>query len=147
MSTLLILLLPPLVGLLVILLVAIWGTNNLVENLVGKKHRLLEEIITNREIPEGWSTDFTRAQRRLQNDANDANDSNNANDSNDSSKARQLQKRQAKTQKKLLRQLDKLTRYAQTTPLVADEDTRQVLLMRLEEARADWATRDFDEFW
>ena len=137
MSALLILLLPPLVGLLVILLIAIWGTTTLVENLVGKKHRLLEEIITHGEIPEGWSTDFTQAQRRLQDDSNDA---------NDSREARRLQKRRAKRHQKLLRQLDKLTRYAQTTPLVADEETRQVLLVRLGEVRADWAARELDVF-
>ena len=50
MSALLILLISTLIALLIILLVAFWGANTLAENLVGKKHRLLEEIVTHGDI-------------------------------------------------------------------------------------------------
>lgn len=112
MSTLLVLLLPPLLALLLILLAAIWVTNLMVENLVGKRHRWLEEIIAAGEVPADWRTG-RRAGR--------------------------------KAQKKLLARLDGLIRYAQTTSLVSDEETRQVMLARLAEIRTDWERRKPEE--
>ncbi|MEM7126172.1 MAG: hypothetical protein AAF702_07585 [Chloroflexota bacterium] len=109
MYTLLLLLVPPLIGLSIILLVAIWGTNVLVERSVGRKHRLLEEMMNTGKLPVAWSSHLD------------------------------LKGQSAKTQRKIAGQLDELIRYAQTTPLVADEESRQVLLERLDGIRADWA--------
>ena len=43
-------------------------------------------------------------------------------------------------QTQAVRQLDQLVRYFQTSPCVADEDTRQILIERLDTVRRSWMT-------
>lgn len=101
MSTLLLLTLPFLAILALIIIGAIWLTNQLADRFVGQKHRLLEEIMETGEMPLAW-TSTTQTSRQIG------------------------------------RKLNSLIKYAQTTPLIADEETRQQLLAQLNKAQADW---------
>ncbi|MEM7034745.1 MAG: hypothetical protein AAF629_34715 [Chloroflexota bacterium] len=105
MTTLLLLVIPPMIVLALIILVAIWLTNFLADRFIGQKHRLLEEIMDTGKMPESWTTS------------------------------------QRVSKKKLVRKLDNLIKYVQTTPLVDDEETREKLLNRLGEARANWLSQ------
>ena len=115
MSTLLLLVLPPLTALVIIIMGAIWLTNVLADRFVGRKHRLLEEIIATGKMPETWL------------------------------KAQSNQQHNRKARQKLRRKLDNLIHYAQTTPLVADEETRQQVLEKLNAVRADWTDHGEDQ--
>jgi hypothetical protein len=112
----------PLVALALIILFAIWLANRLAERLVGRKHHLLETIVRTGEVPEEWRASGPRRRHSLQ--------------------PQELAAWQARNKETYLARLDQLIRYAETTSLVDDEDTRDVLLDRLDEIRADWAERD-----
>jgi hypothetical protein len=103
--TLLLLILPPLIGFVLIILGAIWATNALMHRVVGKKHRLIEEIVTTGQVPPAWARKplFSRQQPGT------------------------------------IRRLDDLIRYAQNSPLVGDEETREILLSKLLAVRAEWS--------
>lgn len=124
MSVLFLLVVLPLVALTLIVLGAIWLTNALAAQVVGQKHRILEAIMDDGEIPQQWNNDLiSRFLRRI------------------GSK----QQRQARLHKRALHKLDELLHYVHTTSLVADEETRDVLVERLMEVRADWASRQPDQ--
>jgi len=91
--------------------------NFLAGQLIGKKHHQLEEIISTGEIPHDWTH---RPLLRL-------------------SLGKSAQERQHKY---ALYRLDKLISYVRTTSLVADIETRKVLIDSLLEVRADWVARE-----
>lgn len=123
MSVLFPLLILPLAALTLIFLGAIWLTNALSGQVVGNKHRILEEVVNRGEIPAQWSNDWVS---RLLN------------------KFGGEQQRQARVRKRALRKLDELLRYVHTTSLLADEETREVLVERLTEVRAEWLGQKLD---
>lgn len=123
MSVLFPLLILPLAALTLIFLGAIWLTNALSGQVVGNKHRILEEVVNRGEIPVQWSNDWVS---RLLN------------------KFGGEQQRQARVRKRVLRKLDELLRYVHTTSLLADEETREVLVERLTEVRAEWLGQKLD---
>src|SRR5215217_6799013 len=98
----------PLLTVVAIILGAIWMSNILASQVIGKKHHLLEEIFNTGEVPQSWTGSTTPW--FSQNAA--------------------AQKRQ---HKRFLRKLDDLIHYVRTTALVADEESREVLLARLVE--------------
>jgi hypothetical protein len=112
----------PLVILTLIILFAIWLANRLAYRMVGSKHRLLDSILSTGEVPEAWRGRMLWRRRPQQGE--------------------QLAAYQARNKEIYLARLDDLIAYAETTPLVDDEDTRDVLLDRLDEIRAAWAERD-----
>jgi non-ribosomal peptide synthetase component F len=111
----------PLVILVLILLFAIWLANRLAYRMVGSKHHLLDEILRTGEVPAAWRTRPLRWRP---------------------DQPELLAADWARNQKLYLARLDDLIAYAETTPLVDDEDTRDVLLDRLDEIRAAWAGQD-----
>jgi hypothetical protein len=92
-------------------------SNTIASQVIGKKHHLLEEIVNTGEVPQSWTS--SRMPRFLQ-DAES----------------------QERRHKRFLRKLDDLIQYVRTTPLVADEESREVLLARLFEVRADWEAQE-----
>jgi hypothetical protein len=112
----------PLVVLTLIILFAIWLANRLAYRMVGRKHHLLETIINTGEVPDEWRAALPRRGRSWQ--------------------SQELAAWQARHKETYLARLDELIRYAETSPLVEDEDARDVLLDRLDEIEADWAERD-----
>lgn len=124
MSVLFLLVILPLAALTLIVFGAIWLTNALATQMVGNKHRLLEEIITSGEIPRQW---HSAALRRLWPRPGSATQG------------------EACLYQRSLPKLDELLAYVQTTSLVADEETRDVLVERLTEVRAQWAGRISEE--
>jgi hypothetical protein len=113
MSILIPLLVLPVLALVAITLGAIWLTNMLAGQVIGKKHHLLEQIIDTGEVPHDWTVGpLIRFYR-----------------------GKSAQERQHHYS---LHMLDKLIRYVRTTSLVADMETRKMLVDRLLEVRADW---------
>jgi hypothetical protein len=117
MYVLFLLLVLPLLAVVAIILGAIWMSNTIASQVIGKKHHLLEEIVNTGEVPQSWTS--SRMPWFLQ----DA-------------------KAQERRHKRLLRKLDDLIQYVRTTSLVADEESRDVLLARLFEVRADWEVQE-----
>jgi len=129
MKILALLLLPALLGLVLIIIVAIWSVNVLSYRLIGRKHEWMEEILATGDAPQSWCEELTiNPGRQRQHSTNRA-------------KVERLQKQ---TQRRYLRKFDQLIHYAQTTTLVADEETRDLLLTQLQAARAAWLARTAD---
>jgi hypothetical protein len=129
MESLAFLLLPPLIGLVLIILVAIWATNVLVHRLIGRKHHWMEEILATGAVPVSWRS---AAAAKL------------AHQRRQGASVTQLKRRQQQLQQHYLRQFDQLIHYARTTALVADEETRQVLVAQLLAARTAWLAQTLD---
>lgn len=123
MSVLFLLVVLPLAALALIFLGAIWLANTLAARVVGNKHHILDAIVNEGEIPPAWNNDLIS---RLLNRFGSA------------------QQRQTRLQERTLRKLDELLQYVHTTSLVADEETREVLVERLTAVRADWVNRKPD---
>lgn len=119
MTTFLALTVIPLAALVVVMLVAIWFTNFLTTRMVGRKHHLLETIVKTGDVPAAWQAQFARGRAGTDAAAQAAN--------------------QSRARASYLARLDALIRYAETSPLVENEDAREVLLDRLDEVRAAWA--------
>ncbi len=130
MAILALLLLPPLIGLAVIIIIAIWGANVLAYRFIGRKHQWLEEILATGDIPQRWQQEAaaTLARQRQQ-----------------ASNTAAVNRRRQRVQRRHLRQFDQLIHYAGTTALVADEETRDVLLAQLLTVRAEWSARQLDD--
>ncbi len=125
MTTFLALTVIPLAALVVVILVAIWFTNVVAARMVGRKHHLLETIVKTGDVPEAWQAPFARGLA--------------------STDAAMRAATEARARASYLARLDELTRYAETSPLVENEDAREVLLDRLDEVRAAWvAGRSLD---
>jgi hypothetical protein len=119
MMTFLALTVLPLAGLVVVLLIAIWFTNFVAKGMVGRKHHLLESIVQTGDVPAAWQAPFARGLA--------------------SPDAAAQAATQARARASYLARLDALIRYAETSPLVENEEAREVLLDRLDEIRAAWA--------
>jgi hypothetical protein len=117
MYVLFLLLVLPLLAVVAIILGAIWMSNILASQVIGKKHHLLEEIVNTGEVPQSW---ISSPMPWFLQDA-------------------KAQKRQ---HKRFLRKLDDLIQYVRTTSLMADEESREVLIARLFEVRADWEAQE-----
>jgi hypothetical protein len=109
---------------------ATWLMNRAADRMVGDKHRALETIVDAGEVPAKWSERFKARVARLQ-------------ARGDFEGVLEIQ-----TEAKLsyLDRLGRLTEYAEETPLVEDEETREVLLSQLALVRQVWERRAADEF-
>ena len=122
----LVLLVLPLASMAGIMLFAVWLTRRISERMISRKHRLLEEIVDTGEVPAEWMRQSARPVARLRS-AREA-------VAGDQAKAACLQ------------QLDDLAVYVERSPFVADDETREVLLERLDHVYEAWATRDAAAF-
>ena len=109
-----------------IVIVAAWGANKVTDMLIGERHRQLEEITSTADVPARWRRGYDRRVKHLR--ARKA-----ARD--------KLQETREHAKTSYLSRLEKLERYAAKSALVADEDTRQLLLARLADARALWEAK------
>ena len=128
---LLLVVLVSLVILFLMMLAAIWGMNKATESLVGQKHRLIEEIVSTGGVPQKWARHHRARIAKLQ---------------QDSKKSSRLLRLQSQAKSTYLRKLDQLVRYAEQSSLVADEETRTLLLERLAAVRTTWVEREPSEF-
>ena len=112
-----------------IVVLAAWGANRATELLIGNRHRQLEEITSTGDVPEMWRRGFERRLTRL-----------------GRRKGRQEEVRAVQEQAKAtyLHRLDRLAAYASASRLVADEETRELLLSRLEAVRRLWESTAAD---
>jgi len=113
-------------ALAVIVVTFAWGASRATDILIGEKHRQLEKITTTADVPERWRRGNDRRVKRM--------------------KARKaepgkLEEVQELAKRDYLSRLEKLQKYAASSPLVADEETRQLLLARLADARTLWEAR------
>jgi hypothetical protein len=111
------------VVLALLMLAAVWLMNKATAKLVGDKHRTLESIVESGEAPYRWRASYEREIARLKGSEENA------------VKIADLQERARQDH---LKRLDKLIKYARTSPLIDGEDTRSLLLDRLNAVRADW---------
>jgi len=96
-------------ALAVIVVTFAWGASRATDMLIGDKHRQLEKITTTADVPEHWRRGNDRRVKRM--------------------KARKaepgkLQEVQELAKRDYLSRLEKLQKYAASSPLVADEETR-----------------------
>ena len=122
----LVLLVLPLASMAGIMLFAVWLTRRMSERMISRKHRLLEEIVNTGEVPAEWKRRGIRPGDKLRG-AREA-------VAGDQAKAACLQ------------QLDDLTVYVERSPFMADDETREVVLERLDHVYEAWATRDAAAF-
>ena len=118
------------VVLFIIMAAAIWGMNKVADVMIGDKHRAIEAITSTGQVPDRWSRRFRRRLERLQRRGD----------------ADKLRATQNKAKASYLRRIDKLADYAAASPLVAGEETRQILHQRFTEVRAAWKEKTVDEF-
>ena len=122
----LVLLVLPLASMAGIMLFAVWLTRRMSERMISRKHHLLEEIINTGEVPAEWKRRGIRPGDKLRG-AREA-------VAGDQAKAACLQ------------QLDDLTVYVERSPFMADDETREVVLKRLDHVYEAWASRDAAAF-
>jgi len=116
----------PLASMAGIMLFAVWLTKRVSERMISRKHRLLEEILNTGEVPAEWMKRANSPIAKLRG-AREA-------VAGDQAKAACLQK------------LDDLALYVERSPFMADDETREVLLERLDHVYEAWATRDAAAF-
>ena len=109
---------------------AIWGTNKAMARLVGARHRALQAIMETGQVPLDWSRPFQAKIARL------------GQDPTNTGKVARLR---VEASRQYLRKLDDLLRYAEKTPLVDSEETRNLLLDKLTNLRHAVQTRLGDE--
>jgi hypothetical protein len=126
MVTLILLLAPPLIGLAIVIIMAIWATNTLAHRTIGQKHLLMNEILTTGNVPDSWSKRFVPKLAELK--GSPAN-------------AERLRRVQTEARQDYIRRLDQLIKYIRTTHLVADEETREEVLAQLQSIRSDWLSQ------
>ena len=119
----LVLLVLPLASMAGIMLFAVWLTRRMSERMISRKHHLLEEIINTGEVPAEWKRRGIRPVAKLRGTI-----------AGDQAKVACLQ------------QLDDLTVYVERSPFMADDETREVVLERLDHVYEAWATRDAAAF-
>ena len=107
-------------AILVVIRLAAVLMNVVGERAIGSKHRAAQLIIETGKIPPQWITPSLRASESTA-DAQDA--------------ARQA----------AIVKLDALITHFTTSPLVEDEETRQILLGQLSQARTAWHERPWHE--
>lgn len=106
-----------------LMLAAVWLMNKASARLVGDKHRALESIVELGEPPYRWRAPYEREIARLKGSGENV------------AKIAELQERASQD---YLKRLDKLIEYARTSALIDGEDTRSLLLDKLNSVRADW---------
>jgi hypothetical protein len=110
------------VALVLIMLGAVWFMNRVSGALVGSKHRVLQGIVETGQVPDEWSRGYRRKQAWLKKAGSPG----------------QVARANEQARQHYLDNLDQLIQYAQTSPLVDGEDTRELLLRRLADVRAEW---------
>lgn len=115
----------PLAALAGIMIFAAWFSRQVTDQLIGRKHRWIEEIMSTGEAPDAW---YRRTQWPI--------------------RAHKLQGRNAPEKAKAnhLRQLDDLIAYTERSPLMGDEETKEVVLQRLDEVYDEWDGRRPESF-
>jgi hypothetical protein len=109
--------------LLLIMIGAIWGINVAMARMVGDKHHALEAITSTGQVPVPWRQRYDKKLARLRTDPNAG------------AQVRALEQRAAA---EYLRRLDQLVTYVETTKLVDEEETRELMLKKLAAARSQW---------
>lgn len=104
----------------------IWGLNKAADVMIGHKHRALEHISETQSVPPDW---------RRRNDAKLAH----LRSRHQITKARQVEDA---AKNAYLSRLAELATYVERTNLVADEETRTLLLAVLRQAREKWTSTD-----
>ena len=120
MSTLVIIVLAFPVVLLVLMVLAIWAMTVVSRRMVGDKHHALQSIVETRQVPDAWRKHPIKDTELA---------------------AERVAAIQQQAKSRYLQQLDGLIAYARRSTLVADEETRQTLLVQLADVRAEWQTR------
>ena len=100
-------------GILIIVILAVLLMNSLAERAIGRYHRAAEIIITTGKIPPAW---INRSMSQ-------------------SMGSREMEEQARKV---AIARLDALIVHFGSSPFVADEETRQVLLSKLHEVRQKW---------
>lgn len=120
------LLVAPLLTLAGIMVFAVWLANRVAEHTIGRRHRLIEEIMNTGHVPAAWASRASNAAgiRR----------STTKGPGSDKAKVSCLQK------------LDALIAYAENSPLMGDAETKEVVLQRLDEVYDEWARRSPESF-
>lgn len=122
-----ILLLLTVVALALIMLASIWQINKVTQIIIGKRHREIEYIVNTGKVPNAWAERFNRRISVLKEKTG--------------TESRVLELK--KTAKKFyLQKLDKLIEYAEKTTLVDSQETRRLLLERLNAVRKEWVETD-----
>jgi len=118
----------PVIVFVLFLGVANWMATRIVTQTIEQKHRLLEQLLDNGQVPALWRRQQGRGIRVT----------------------RLLCRRQPTTgsveKRWYLSRLRDLASYVENTTLVADEETRETLLERLGEIQVCWENRPDDEF-
>jgi len=126
-----VLLLLTVIVLVLIMLASIWQINKVAQLTIGKMHREIEYIINTGKVPDDWTKRFNRKIGLLEGERGNEN------------KLLELKRRAKKC---YLQKLDKLIDYAEKTTLVDGQDTRELLLERLNTVRREWVETDEREF-
>jgi hypothetical protein len=116
--SLLLMLALPIVALAAIMGFAVWEANRFAERVIGRKHRWIEEIMQTGAVPADWA-------------------------GGDGPLARLGMSLTGRPRvaglARHVRRLDELIVYVENSPLMGDEETRDVVLDRLDEVRDAWA--------
>lgn len=131
MSTVLFLLSVFAVAMTLLMVFTSWYLNFLLKHLVGRKHRLIEDILYTSNVPEIWSRGFNKKAARL-----------GGKQDGREKAAVILQKAKAS----YLSKLDSLIKYLKTTPMVENEEVRREMLEQMQEIRDKWERRPI-EIW
>jgi hypothetical protein len=110
------------IALVLIMLGSVWIMNRASGAMVGAKHRVLQEIVETGQVPAEWSRSYRRKLAWLEKRGS----------------LDQIARVKLEAQQHYLDKLEELLQYARTTPLVDGEDTRDLLLRRLQDVRAEW---------
>jgi hypothetical protein len=122
----LVLLVLPLASMAGIMLFAVWLTKRISEQMISRKHRLLEGIVDTGDVPAEWLRQTARPAARLRG-------------ARGAAAAEQVKA-------VCLQQLDALAVYVERSPFMADDETREVLLERLDHVYEAWVARDAAAF-
>lgn len=112
-----------LIALALVILGLAWGANWLADRLIGAKHRALDAILEDGQVPPQWRGPWERRIARLNRDPR---------------KAAKLAAVQARAQAAYLKKLDELIHYVRVSTLIGSEETRRSLLEELAKVRGAW---------
>ena len=111
----------------VLFLVAVnWMATRIVSRTIEQKHRLLEQLLDDGQVPSLWRQQQGRRARLTR-------------------FLRRRQRTSSEEKREYLSRLCDLASYGEDTALVADEETRETLLERLGEIQICWESRPDDE--
>jgi hypothetical protein len=121
MSDLAVVTLAFLLGVFLMMLLAIGAMNLVTPRMIGDKHHALQDIVESRQVPVSWRKPFASKTA--------------------AAPAERVAAIRQQAKQHYLRELDGLIAYASRSTLVADEETRQMLLDQLADVRAEWHAR------